>query len=230
MARLGKYHLGLLFTVLCLILASLALIVTSITTDFWFKVSADDYATPEVKRNFSYSVGMWRRCYNKEMPLGVKAEDRAGDCVYTYKDLTRRAEDNMSSGEYRYLSLERSWVALMITAGGLQLFTIITLILGLWPMESAKAVKRSTLYLIAAIMTLFATMAAMASGICFIGMQELNKTSRALYPDSVSKKYDWSFILGWVATGLCFIEGCMFLLLLKKDHEDIRESGKYSTM
>ncbi|KAH3862573.1 hypothetical protein DPMN_025542 [Dreissena polymorpha] len=141
MARLGKYHLGLLFTVLCLILASLALIVTSITTDFWFKVSADDYATPEVKRNFSYSVGMWRRCYNKEMPLGVKAEDRAGDCVYTYKDLTRRAEDNMSSGEYRYLSLERSWVALMITAGGLQLFTIITLILGLWPMESAKAVK-----------------------------------------------------------------------------------------
>ena len=49
--------------------------------------------------------------------------------------------------------LQRSWVALMITAGGLQLFTIIVLILGLWPGD-CKAVKRSSLYLVAAVMSL----------------------------------------------------------------------------
>lgn len=52
--------------------------------------------------------------------------------------------------------LERSWVALMITAGGLQLFTVITLILGLWPGD-CRTLKRSTLYLIAAIFTLLAS-------------------------------------------------------------------------
>ena len=41
----------------------------------------------------------------------------------------------------------------MITAGALQLFTVIVLIFGLWPGD-CKAVKRSSLYLIAAIMSL----------------------------------------------------------------------------
>lgn len=35
---------------------------------------------------------------------GAPAEDRHGDCVFTYKDLVKRAEDNMSSDDYRYLS------------------------------------------------------------------------------------------------------------------------------
>lgn len=31
-------------------------------------------------------------------------EDRAGNCVYTYKDMVKRAEDKMPSEDYKYLS------------------------------------------------------------------------------------------------------------------------------
>lgn len=51
--------------------------------------------------------------------------------------------------------MERSWLGLMITAAGLQFFTILALICGLWPGD-CHSIKRSTLYLIAAIMSLLA--------------------------------------------------------------------------
>ena len=51
--------------------------------------------------------------------------------------------------------LERSWLALMITAAGVQLFTILALICGLWPGD-CRTIKRSSLYLIASIMSLLA--------------------------------------------------------------------------
>ncbi|XP_052819394.1 transmembrane protein 178B-like [Mya arenaria] len=228
MARMGRCHLCLLFTVLFMILISLALLVTCITTDYWYLVETDS-SDSTIQRNYSYSIGMWRRCYDNVIPLGVPAEDRAGDCVYTYKDMTRRAEDNMSSENYKYLSLERSWVALMIAAAGMQLFTVVALIFGLWPGD-CKAVKRSTLYLIAALMTLLATMAAIASGICFIAMRDLDKTSRAEYPSSVSTSYGWSFIVAWVGTGLGLLEAFIFLALLRIDYEDVAETGRYNNI
>lgn len=70
MARMGRCHLCLLFSALFLILVSLGLIVTSITTDFWYEVDGGASPDPVVKRNFSYSIGMWRRCYKRGIPLG----------------------------------------------------------------------------------------------------------------------------------------------------------------
>lgn len=73
-------------------------------------------------------------------------------------------------------------------------------------------------------------MAAISSGICFIALRDLDKTSRAIYPVNVELRYDWSFIIGWVATGLCLLEGFVFLALLRMDYEDVAESGRYHTM
>jgi len=73
-------------------------------------------------------------------------------------------------------------------------------------------------------------MAAIASGICFIAMRDLDKSSRLQYPTDVSLRYDWSFILGWVGTGLALLEGFMFLALLRMDYEDVAESGRYNHM
>ena len=77
---------------------------------------------------------------------------------------------------------------------------------------------------------LLIAMAAIASGICFIALRDLDKTSRAIYPLMVVTKYTWSFIIGWVATGLCLLEGFVFLCLLRMDYEDVGESGRYHTM
>ena len=72
--RMGKGHLCLLFTALFMILVSLGLIVTSITTDFWYEVDGSGSSDPVVQRNFTSNIGMWRRCYNNGIP--------AGKCLY----------------------------------------------------------------------------------------------------------------------------------------------------
>lgn len=229
MARMGKCHLCLLFTVLFLILVSLGLLVTSVVTDFWYDVDGSKSTNSTIRRDFSYTMGMWRKCYKNGIPISAPKEDRQGDCVFTYKDLVKRAEDNLSSDDYRYLSMERSWVALMITGAGLQFFTVLALICGLWPGD-CHSIKRSSLYLIAAIMCLLSSMAAIAGGICFIALRDLDHTSRNAYPSNVDTSYDWSFILAWVGTGLCLVEGFIFLGLLRMDYEDVAESGRYQTM
>lgn len=229
MARTGKCHLCVLFAVMFLILASLGLLVTSIVTEYWYEVNGEASTNATLRREYSYHMGMWRKCYRHGIPLDIPLEYRQGDCVLTYKNLTMRAEDNMSSDDYRYLSMERSWVALMITAAALLLFTILAVICGLWPGD-CHSIKRSTLYLIAAIMCLLAAMAAIASGICFIALRDLDITKRHVFPPEVELSYRWSFILGWVGTGLSLIDGFLFLGLLKMDYEDVAESGRYQTM
>lgn len=226
---MGKGHLCVLFSALFLILVSLGLIVTSIVTDYWYEVDGSSSTNATVVRSFSYSLGMWRKCYKNGIPIDAPAQDRQGDCVFTYKALTKRAEDDMPASDYRYLSLERSWLALMITAAGLELFTILTLICGLWPGE-CRTFKRSTLYLVAALMSLLASMAGIASGICFIALRDLDHTSRDTFPAKVDTAYGWSFILAWIGTGLALVEGFMFLCLLRMDYDDVGESGKYQTM
>lgn len=228
MARMSSCHMCALFTALLLLLVSIGLIVTSVVTDFWYKAS-NDSNNATVKRDFNYHFGMWRKCYENGIPTFEPAENRQGDCVFTYKDMVKRAEDNMPWEDYRYLSLERSWVALMITAGGLELFTIIVLIFGLWPGD-CKAIRRSSIYLIAAVMSLLGAMAAIASGICFIALRDIDETSRKIYPNEVDRDYSWSFILAWVGTGLVLIQGFIFLCLLRMDYDDVGETNQYKSM
>lgn len=73
-------------------------------------------------------------------------------------------------------------------------------------------------------------MAAIASGICFIALRDLDHSTRNAYPTNVETSYDWSFILGWVGTGLCLLEGFIFLGLLRMDYDDVAETGRYQTM
>lgn len=73
--RMGRCHMFLLFSALFLILVSLGLIVTSITTDFWYDVDGNNSPDPVVQRNFSYTIGMWRRCYKKGIPSGKQVDN-----------------------------------------------------------------------------------------------------------------------------------------------------------
>lgn len=229
MARIGKCHLCLLFMVMFTILISLALIVTSIVTDFWYQVDGSNSKNATIATEFSYAFGMWRRCYKNGIPASETAAERQGDCVFKYKDYVKPAEDSLSTEEYRYISLQRSWVGLMIAAAGLQLFTVLALICGLWPGE-CKSIKRSTLYLVAALLSLIATMAAVASGISFIALRDIDRITRKIYPTDVDMWYQWSFMLGWIGTGLCLVEGFMFLGLLRMDYDNVKVSGIYQTM
>lgn len=73
-------------------------------------------------------------------------------------------------------------------------------------------------------------MAGIASGICFIALRDLDHTTRSVFPEGTTTKYAWSFILGWVGTGLCLLEGFIFLALLRMDYDDVADSGRYQTM
>ena len=79
-------------------------------------------------------------------------------------------------------------------------------------------------------MFFFSAMAGIASGICFIALRDLDHNSRNTYPDGVDTEYQWSFMLGWAGTGLCMIEGFLFLAVLRMDYDDVAESGRYTTM
>ena len=73
-------------------------------------------------------------------------------------------------------------------------------------------------------------MAAIASGICFIALRDIDETSRKIYPNEVDRDYSWSFILAWVGTGLVLIQGFIFLCLLRMDYDDVGESNQYKSM
>lgn len=66
---MGRGQLCLLFLVLCMILISLGLILTSIVTDYWYNVQNSNSNTT-VANTYSYSFGMWRKCYTKDVPKG----------------------------------------------------------------------------------------------------------------------------------------------------------------
>ena len=66
-----KSHICWLFVDLFLILASLGLIITSIVTDYWYEVDASAIADVAVQKNFSYTFGMWRKCYKMGLPEGM---------------------------------------------------------------------------------------------------------------------------------------------------------------
>lgn len=66
---MGKCHLCLLFTVLFLILVSLGLLVTSIVTDFWYEVDGTKSSNSTIQRDYSYTMGMWRKCYKNGIPF-----------------------------------------------------------------------------------------------------------------------------------------------------------------
>lgn len=67
--NMGRGQLCLLFLVLCMILISLGLILTSIVTDYWYNVQNSNSNTT-VANTYSYSFGMWRKCYTKDIPKG----------------------------------------------------------------------------------------------------------------------------------------------------------------
>lgn len=225
---MGKGQLCLLFLVLFLILASLALMLTGIVTDYWYRVDASGSSNTTVKERFTYHFGMWRKCYTYSIPPEIPIDRRAGRCVYTYQDLFPRTMATFSASDERYLHLERSWIACLIAGAAIQVFAILTLICGLWPAD-CKSVKRSSLYLSASILCLFGAMCGITSGIIFIAMRDMDGTSRNFYPANTTHQYGWSFMLSWIGTGLCVIQGFFFLCLLKMDYNDINESGKYNT-
>lgn len=67
---MGKCHLCLLFTVLFMILVSLGLMVASIVTDYWYEVDASQSTNDTIRREYSYTMGMWRKCYTHGIPIG----------------------------------------------------------------------------------------------------------------------------------------------------------------
>lgn len=212
-----------------LILVSLALLIVSIVTDHWFQVDGSNSNNTTIVTVFSYTFGMWRRCYKNGIPASEASREKQGDCVFIYKDYISQAANSISSDDYRYINLQRSWVGLLIAAAGLQFFTVLSLMCGLWPGE-CNTIRRSSIYLVASLLTLLATMAAVAGGICFIALRDLDKTSRGIFPSDVNTQYQWSFILGWIGTGLCLIEGFVFLGLLRMDYENVMEKRRYHAM
>ena len=78
-------------------------------------------------------------------------------------------------------------------------------------------------------------MCGIASGICFIAVRDLDNTTfrtRAVMPPAVpeyaSQTFDWSFMLHWIATGLCFVDSFLLLCLLKNSYECVNEEAKFS--
>ncbi|KAL3877248.1 hypothetical protein ACJMK2_034981 [Sinanodonta woodiana] len=224
----GRCHMCLLFLALFLILVSLALIVTCVVTDFWYEAdgTAKEIVNDTIKRNFSYRFGMWRKCYTQGVPIEVAPEDRQGDCQFTYKHFIKREESAMSYADWKYLNLERSWVGLLISSAAIQLFTVLALICGLWPGD-CNPIKKVTLYVIAAVFSLLAAMCGIAGCICFIALRDIDITSNNIYPDKVTHRYSWSFMLAWIGTGLCIVEGFLFICLLRMDYDDVGESNKH---
>lgn len=224
--NMGRGQLCLLFLVLCMILISLGLILTSIVTDYWYNVQNSNSNTT-VANTYSYSFGMWRKCYTKDVPKDVPYERRVNKCAYTYQDLVPRTMPSTEEGA-RYLHLERAWVGCAIASAGIQIFAILTMICGLWPADCANA-KRSTLYLVTSILCLIAAMCGITSGICFIALRDLDSSSRNIYPNGTTTLYDFSFMMEWASNSLCILEGFIFLCLLKMDYNDITETGKYNS-
>lgn len=76
---------------------------------------------------------------------------------------------------------------------------------------------------------LIPAMCGIASGIVFIAMRDMDATTRNIYPANTTYSYGYSFMLSWIGTGLCIVEGFFFLCLLKMDYNDVKESGKYNS-
>ncbi|XP_069124171.1 transmembrane protein 178B-like [Argopecten irradians] len=225
---MGRGSLCLLFFALLFLLVSLGLTLASIVTDYWYTADATSATNQTVQNVFSYHFGMWRKCYTYNIPDSVPDERRAGMCGYTYQDLIPVREDTRTFEQKRYLHLERSWLGCMLACAAVQVFSVLTLICGLWPAD-CKSIKKSSLYLVSAILSLIAGMCGIASGICFIALRDHDIYSRMIYPSQVTYSYGWSFALGWGGTGLCLLEGFIFLCLLRKDYDDVNETRKYNS-
>ena len=63
---MGRGQLCLLFLVLFMILISLACSLVAIVTDYWYTVDVDETkeSNATVVNSFTYSFGIWRKCYN----------------------------------------------------------------------------------------------------------------------------------------------------------------------
>ncbi|XP_060076494.1 transmembrane protein 178B-like [Ylistrum balloti] len=225
---MGRGSLCLLFFALFFMLVSLGLTLASIVTDFWYTVDATAATNRTVQTIFSYNFGMWRKCYTYSIPDSVPVDRRTGMCGYTYQDLIPVREDTRTFEEKRYLHLERSWLGCMMACAAVQVFGVLTLICGLWPAD-CKSLKKSSLYLVSAILCLIAGMCGIASGICFIALRDIDIFTHVIYPSHVTYSYGWSFALGWGGTGLCILEGFIFLCLLRSDYININETRKYNS-
>ncbi|XP_050392053.1 uncharacterized protein LOC126810812 [Patella vulgata] len=211
--------------VLFMILASLALTLVGILTDNWYSVSTEDKSNTTFESKWNYHYGMWKRCYNT-LPNELKESMKTGDCVYIYKDLIKRNEHDLSYDDRLHLHLSRSYVAFAIVCGAVQLSTLLTLICGVWPAK-CKLIKRSRLYLSSALMLLLATMCGIVSGICFIALRDSDADINKIYPLGVAVNYGWSFMIHWIATGLCLVESFILLCLLKESYDDVAEKFSY---
>ncbi|ESO87432.1 hypothetical protein LOTGIDRAFT_235099 [Lottia gigantea] len=215
--------------VLFMILASLTLNLVAILTDHWYNVQADSLGNSTFQSKWTYHYGIWKKCYESlpsDTPVVKERVGSNGNCIFIYEDMIQSHEDTLPYDDQLYLHLTRCFVAFAILCGGIQLFTILTLICGVWPADCHN-IKRSKIYLGAALMLLLATICGSVSGICFIALRDLDVDPQNLYPQGVASNYDWSFMIHWISTGMCIVESCILLCLLKESYDDVAEKFSY---
>lgn len=214
---------GTLVLSMLVLVVSLALTIAAILTDYWFLVEAGPSATEEDKQRNNFNFGFWKKCYD-DMPAGLPDGEHpsaTAGCVTIYERLTGTGANK---DQELVIQLTRSYIGLSITSAAVQLATVLILLCGSWPGDCRKLAKPG-LYITATFVLLLATMSGVAAGICFISARDVERTDLALYTD-MTTDYGWSFMLHWIATGLCFLDGFLILFMLRFSYEEVNSKFK----
>ncbi|KAL8569242.1 hypothetical protein ACOMHN_047929 [Nucella lapillus] len=233
------------------VVISLGLNLTALLTDHWYSAETPDNIDPVAKTMYNFHYGLWRLCYDENLPDYVAQDNRYekdGSCAYIYKQLIERNEDDLVYNSRLRLHLSRTVLGCSIASGAAILASLISLLCGLCRLCAAQSDKRPCVYLSASLLLLLATVSGIASGICFIALRDLDNTtarpsssSSSSYsssssssvmplppalPEYVSQDYSWSFMLHWIGTGLALVESFLLLCLLRNSYEFVGEDTK----
>ncbi|XP_076458421.1 uncharacterized protein LOC143292117 [Babylonia areolata] len=237
-------HLCKLGIVFFLMLVSLTLTLLALLTDNWYRVHTDPNVDPEVRRRYNFHFGLWRQCYDR-MPADIATDSRytkeGSSCVFIYQQLVKKQEDSLDKDSQLRLHLSRTVLGCSIAAAAMTLFSVLTLICGVWPSGRHHQLnRRGCVYLSTALLLLCATMCGIASGVSFIAVRDLDNTvlrrhdlvpsSMLLLPPAVpayaSQAYDWSFMSHWVGTALVFLDSLLLMCMLRTTYQFVEEGSK----
>lgn len=69
-------------------------------------------------------------------------------------------------------------------------------------------------------------MAGVAGGVCFIAAREVEDKELLKYSGLITK-YGWSFMLEWISSGLCLVNGFLILCLIKFTYQKVKNQDNY---
>ncbi|XP_014777906.1 claudin domain-containing protein 1 [Octopus bimaculoides] len=191
-------------------LIALALIGTSIGTDYWYQFSS----TGSNKMSKVTNVGMWRTCTKVKVSDGWHQKECENVILFGESAELTEIQETL-------LYINRSFVIFVCLSAFTQFISKVIFFCAVPACCHVK--KKVILFFILSVLELMAAFLGIIGCICFIALEDLGK----YHTSEDNAEYQWSFMLAWISIGLCFVESSILVILVKVCYDEVFESGKF---